>query len=256
MNRIQKLFESGRNNILNIYFTAGHPTVEDIIPILTSLQSTSVDIVEIGMPYSDPLADGLTIQQSSKKALENGMQLNILFDILIQSKHEIHIPIILMGYFNQIYQFGVEGFLRKCEESCVDGLIIPDLPSSVFEREYKDMFAKYNISTSFLVTPETSDQRVLEIGEVSNAFVYVVSQSRLTGGTVHIEERHEAYLERLHSLLPNIPKLIGFGISDKESFDAACRYADGAIIGSAFIKFLDENGVGAISEFVKRIKGY
>ncbi|MTI33331.1 tryptophan synthase subunit alpha [Xanthovirga aplysinae] len=254
-NKIQEVFAS-KKNILNIFFTAGYPRLEDTTKILKLLQDQGVDLVEIGMPYSDPLADGPVIQGSSQVALNNGMNLKTLFNQLSQTKETIDIPIILMGYYNQLLQYGVREFCESCQKIGVSGLIIPDLPMEEYESEYKEMFKSYGLSFTFLITPQTSDERILKMDELSEGFLYVVSDSSITGGKREFNNRIQSYYERIGKMGLNNPILIGFGISDKKSYQQACQYSDGAIIGSAFIKAL-KNGKdldSSVRQFISSIR--
>ncbi len=242
MNRIEKLFEEKKSSILNIYFTAGFPNLTDTVTIIKSLEENGVDLIELGIPYSDPLADGTTIQESGNIAIGNGMSLKVLFEQLKDLRKESQIPIILMGYLNQVMQFGVEKFIKKCKEVDIDGLILPDLPVDVYEAEFKSLISSNDLSISFLVTPQTSDERIEQIDANSSGFVYVVSDSSITGGKSGISSQQIEYFKRLNNKSWKNPRLIGFGISDAQTFNTACTYANGAIIGSAFIKALKKGG--------------
>ena len=241
-NRIINLFNRKGGDVLNVYFTAGHPELNDTTSIITALDHQGVDLVEIGMPYSDPMADGETIQNSSQRALKNGMTLSLLMEQITTLRQSSNIPIIIMGYYNQMMQYGEERFLQEASEAGVDGLIIPDLPMDVYAKQYKNLFEKYNVTMSFLITPETSDDRIRMADELSNGFLYVVSKSSITGSSSTISDRQKAYFNHINSLDLNTPRLIGFGIHDKTTYDTACEYAQGAIIGSAFIRALEANG--------------
>lgn len=240
MNRIQSLFQTKKGGILNVYFTAGHPDLNDTVRVVKKLNELGVDLVEIGMPYSDPMADGETIQNSSQKALINGMTLSLLMDQIKVIREEVEIPIIIMGYLNQMMQFGEEEFLQKAQEVGVDGLIIPDLPMAVYEEQYKEMFERYNQTISFLITPETSDTRIRKADNLTTGFLYVVSKSSITGSSNKISDRQKAYFEHINSLNLESPKMIGFGIHNKDTFQTANVYAQGAIIGSAFIRAIEQ----------------
>lgn len=255
MNRLNKLFESKKEKILNIYFTAGHPQIDSLESILTCLQYSGVDIVEIGMPYSDPMADGETIQNSSEKALANGMNLKIMFEQLDKIKSKNNLPIILMGYLNQVLQYGMTNFLNDCQKAQVDGLIIPDLPMDEYESEYQKLFITKNISISFLVTPQTSNERILKASQLSTGFLYVVSRSSITGSKEKVQDQQFKYFKKVNSLKGDTPSLIGFGIHDKTSFNLVCPYANGAIIGSQFIRTLEENdaSIESINRFITSI---
>ncbi len=253
MNRInKKLQEKGK--LLSIYFTAGYPNLEDTVPIIEKLQENGVDMIEIGLPFSDPLADGPTIQESSTKALKNGMTTAKLFEQLKDIRKKIHIPLIIMGYFNPMMQYGVEAFCEKCAEIEIDGLIIPDLPVDVYHEDYKSLFEKYGLINAFLITPQTSDERIKYIDSVSNGFIYMVSSASVTGSKSTFGDIQQEYFERIHKMQLKTPQIVGFGISNAETFKAATNFSHGAIIGSAFIKFLDESGVEKIDEFVRTIR--
>ena len=238
MNRITKLFQTKLHSVLNLYFTAGYPKLNDTTIILEALQEAGADIAEIGMPYSDPVADGETIQQSNQIALDNGMSLKILFQQLEGMREKIQLPVILMGYFNPVVQFGIENFCKKCQEVGVDGLILPDLPMDEYYEEYKSIFDKYGIINIFLITPQTSEARIRRIDEISDGFIYMVSSASVTGKTSGITAEMEAYFNRVNAMKLKNPRLIGFGIKDHETFTKASAYAAGAIIGSQFIRVL------------------
>jgi len=257
MQRLQKLFARKQKNILNIYLTAGFPKLEDTVDLVLALEQAGADLVELGMPYSDPLADGETIQLSSSTALSNGMNLELIFAQVRKIRTQSEVPIILMGYLNQLLQYGVDNFLSVCQESGVDGLIIPDLPMDIYESDYKEKFEKYQQGMSFLVTPQTSDERISRADALSSSFLYVVSSASITGGSSSISAEQVAYFRRLDALKLKAPRLIGFGIHDKETFDTACLHGQGAIIGSAFIRAVSnaENPKLSASQFVKSILG-
>jgi len=248
-NRIKSLFENKPSEILNVYFTAGHPQLEDTGEIISALTENGVDLIEVGLPYSDPLADGTTIQDSSQKALANGINLNKIFEQITNVRKTIQTPIILMGYYNQVLQYGPEKFLNDCKNAGVDGLIIPDLPMDEYENDYLDLFEKNNLTISFLITPETSNERIKQADTLSSAFIYVVSKSSITGSAKGLDTIQKEYFQRIDALDLNAPTLIGFGIHDKETYSEACKHANGAIIGSAFIRALE--GEGTISNKVK-----
>jgi len=254
-NRIENTFRE-KKNILNVYLTAGFPALGSTIEIVQELEKNGVDMVEIGMPFSDPLADGPTIQHSSEVAIKNGITLNLIFSQIEEIRKTVQIPIILMGYYNQMLQYGVEAFARKANEVGVDGLIIPDLPLDIYQKEYKTLFNQYDLKMSFLITPQTTDKRVLEIAKESSAFLYVVSSYSITGGKSKIEQKQIDYFKRIINLDLPTPKLIGFGISNKQTFDTACQYSEGAIIGSAFIKAIGQskNLAATIKQFITSIK--
>ncbi|WP_217604036.1 tryptophan synthase subunit alpha [Chitinophaga sp. GbtcB8] len=255
MNRIDQLFASKQTGILNIYCTAGFPALEDTLPVMTALQAHGADMIELGMPFSDPLADGPVIQDSSTRALQNGMSLKKLFAQLKDFRKNIHVPVILMGYLNPVMQFGIEQFLQQCAATGVDGLILPDLPMQEYEQEYRPLFEKYGLHLIFLVTPETSEARIRQIDALSKGFVYAVSSSSTTGKDKDMKGQ-QAYFERLKALQLKKPVLIGFGIKDKPTFDAACAYSNGAIIGTAFIKAVEnaKDLDGTIKQFIQSVK--
>lgn len=252
MNKIETLFQQKPNNILSIYFTAGYPQKNSTIPTLQELEQAGVDLVEVGIPFSDPVADGPVIQQSSQQAIENGMTLQLLLEQLTEAKHTIHIPIILMGYLNPIMQFGIEAFCKSAQEAGVSGLIIPDLPLELVEKEYAALFKKYGLLNILLITPQTSDERIHKIDAASKGFVYMVSSSATTGVKKDVSEEQVCYFERVQSLGLKNPKLIGFGIGDAESFKRACNFANGAIVGSAFVKALQQKKT--VSEFIQSLR--
>jgi tryptophan synthase alpha chain len=257
MNRINNLFQNKKSDILNIYYTAGYPNLNDTVQILEALQASGVDMVEIGIPYSDPVADGETIQNSGQKALDNGMTLHILLDQLIHiRKNGITIPILLMGYINPIIQYGEEAFLQKCQQIGIDGLIIPDMPIEVYQSIYKTFFEKYGILNTFLITPQTTETRVRQIDKITSGFIYVVSQAGTTGVKSEISNTQEDYFLKINNLNLNNPKLIGFGISNKTTFQKANQFAQGAIIGSAFVNLLSisKNFIQDIPTFIKSIR--
>ncbi|HSI70364.1 MAG TPA: tryptophan synthase subunit alpha [Gillisia sp.] len=253
MNRInQKLQEDKK--LLSIYFTAGYPQPEDTVSIIQELEKSGVDMIEIGLPFSDPLADGPTIQASSTAALKAGMTTNKLFEQLKEIRETVSIPLLIMGYFNPILQYGVERFCKQCSEAGIDGLIIPDLPVDVYSENYKEIFEKHGLVNVFLITPQTSEERVRYIDSVSNGFIYMVSSASVTGATSGFGEETTKYFERIAAMELRNPQIVGFGISDNESFLQATKFAKGAIIGSAFIKHLTADGTEKISQFVKSIR--
>ncbi|MBX9852011.1 MAG: tryptophan synthase subunit alpha [Cytophagaceae bacterium] len=254
-NRITQLFQQKKAGVLNIYFTAGFPNLEDTAQIIKSLEVAGADMVEIGMPFSDPLADGPTIQQSNEAALRNGMNMKKLFEQLKDIRKEVKIPLLLMGYLNPVMQYGVEDFCKKANELGVDGIILPDLPIEEYIETYKGLFESYNLSNIFLVAPNTSAERLKKIDQNSSGFIYIVSTDSTTGNTKDITQA-EGYFKKIQSSGLNNPTLIGFNINDHKSFNFACNYANGAIIGSAFIKALKEAKElkGSISNFVSSIK--
>jgi len=255
MNRLNQLFDSKKNNLLSIYFTAGYPELNSTLDIAAALEKAGADFLEIGFPYSDPVADGPTIQYSSEKALENGMNLHLLFDQLKDLRQRVNIPILLMGYVNPIVQFGVESFCKKAAEVGVDGIIVPDLPMYEYEALYSKYFIDNSLSNIFLVTPQTSEERIRKIDELSNSFIYLLSSSSITGGNLQVSVNIEDYYKRIKAMELKNPTIIGFGISDNKSFSKACEYASGAIVGSAFVKLLgNKNYLQKIPEFIKSIR--
>jgi tryptophan synthase alpha chain len=245
MNRLQQLFEKQQKGLLSIYYTAGYPNLTDTLDIAVALEDAGADFLEIGFPYSDPVADGPTIQASSKQALANGMTLAILFEQLKELRQKVQLPILLMGYVNVVLQYGVEEFCKQCQEVGVDGCIIPDLPMYEYEEMYQATFEKYGLSNIFLVTPQTSVERIHKIDSLSNAFIYLVSSSATTGSNLAVSAQATAYFERMANMKLKNPLVIGFGIADKATFDEANKYASGAIVGSAFVKALAEKDVRA-----------
>jgi tryptophan synthase alpha chain len=238
-NRINKLFQEKKERILSVYFTAGYPKLEDTVPVIQELANNGVDLIEIGMPFSDPVADGPVIQYSSLIALQNGMSIRKLFDQLKDIRQSVDIPLILMGYINPVLQYGVEAFCKKCKEIGIDGLIIPDLPLDVYEAEFKSVFEANNLHNIFLITPQTSEERLWKIDDVSTGFIYMVSSNSTTGAKTSVSDFQKEYFERVNSFGLKNPRLIGFGISNAATFENACQYASGAIVGSAFVKALD-----------------
>jgi tryptophan synthase alpha chain len=248
-NRLTALLKRKDKDLLSIYFTAGYPEINDTRVIINSLEEGGVDLIEIGMPFSDPVADGLVIQQSSEVALKNGMSINLLFEQLKEIRKKVSIPILLMGYLNPVMQYGIENFCKKCQETGIDGTIIPDLPLEIYEAEYKAIFEECSLSNIFLVTPQTSDERIRKIDALSTGFIYMVSSSSTTGVKQGVDEVQISYFKRIEQMDLRSKRLIGFGISDKKSFEKACSFANGAIIGSAFVQALGREG--AIAAKVK-----
>ncbi len=257
MNRIDELFNKKSQRVLNVYFTAGYPKLNDTVAILASLEQSGADLIEIGIPFSDPIADGPTIQESNGIALGNGMTLKLLLEQLEGFREKVNVPIVLMGYINPIVQYGIEAFCKKCEEVGVDGLILPDLPMFEYMEVHKPLFEKHGLLNIFLITPQTSDARIQEIDDNSNGFIYMVSSASTTGAKTGISDEQEAYFARVKAMHLKNPTLIGFGISNKETFDKACKNANGAIIGSAFIKAISQDGEMSknINEFIQSVKG-
>ena len=253
MNRINKVLEE-KNDILSIYFTAGFPEIEDTDKIILRLSECEVDMIEIGLPFSDPLADGPTIQESSTIALNNGMNTKKLFIQLKNIRKKTDIPLIIMGYFNPILQFGIEEFCKECELVGIDGLIIPDLPVDVFKENYQSLFKKHKLLNMFLISPQTSEERIHFIDKVSTGFIYMVSSFSITGAVNSFGKNQIDYFKRINGMNLKSKLLIGFGISNKDTFNDAVSFSKGAIIGSAFIKFLKNNKIQDIDKFVKKIR--
>ena len=253
MNRLTERL-SAEGKILSIYATAGFPQLKDTLQVLKELENAGVDLIEIGMPFSDPLADGPTIQESSTKALINGMTTELLFEKLKEVRNHLSIPLILMGYFNPVLQFGVEKFLKKAAEIGIDGVILPDLPLEVYEREYKDLFEAYGLSMIFLITPQTPERRIRQIEQASTSFIYMVSTSSTTGAQEGFNEESMEYFKRIEAMNLQVPTVVGFGISNASSYHQATSHSKGAIIGSAFIKALSNEGIEGISAFIKSIR--
>jgi len=239
MNRINKLFQAKNKNILSVYFTAGFPQLADTKPTLECLQANGVDLVEVGVPFSDPLADGIVIQNSSQQALRNGMSITKLFEQLSDMREKVQIPLVMMGYLNPIMQFGFERFCSECRRVGIDGMIIPDLPMADYINQYKSIAEKYGLEFIFLITPETSVERIREIDSQTNGFIYMVSSAAVTGTQSSFDTKVD-YFKRINAMNLKNPRLIGFGISNKATLDTVNQYSSGAIIGSAFIKALNE----------------
>jgi tryptophan synthase alpha chain len=256
MNRIDKLFKEKTDKILSVYFTAGYPNLDSTAGIIKALAYSGVDMIEIGIPFSDPVADGPVIQLSNEKALRNGMNLKLLFDQLSDIRAEIKIPLLLMGYLNPVMQFGVGKFCAECERIGIDGIILPDLPPLVYIEEYLDLFNRHNLYNIMLITPQSSKERILEIDELSRGFIYMVSSSSVTGSRQGFSDDQMSYFERVSKMKLKNPCLTGFGISDHNTFINASRFTRGGIIGSAFIKTLGKGGdsVMNISEFIIGIR--
>ena len=253
MNSIQKIFQEKDRNLLSIYFTCGYPELNDTNTVIKALEKNNVDFIEVGLPYSDPLADGPTIQDSSQQALKNGINLDIVFKQLMDIKATNKTPLVLMGYLNQMLKYGEDNFCQKVLACGIDTLIIPDLPMVEFENHYRALFDKYGLTNVFLITPHTSEDRIRKIDAYTNAFIYVVASASITGAKGEISPKQIAYFNRIKALNLQSKLIIGFGISDKTTFTTACSYANGAIIGSAFIKNLKTNGINAIGNFISSV---
>ena len=253
-NRITRLFKTKDKKILSVYFTAGYPELTDTRRIIIELEKNGVDLIEIGIPFSDPVADGPVIQQSSETALKNGMTLDLLFDQLKDIRKEVTIPLILMGYLNPVMQYGIGEFCAKCRETGIDGTILPDLPLEIYETEYKQIFEENSLSNILLITPQTGDERIMKIAAATSGFIYMVSSSSTTGVKEAVNNEQLSYFERIRSMDLQVNCLIGFGISDRLSFEKASRYAHGAIIGSAFVRALAAEGTleTKIKDFVRQ----
>jgi tryptophan synthase alpha chain len=257
MNKLDQTFRATKKAILSAYFTAGFPSLEDTQEVMKSLQEGGADIIEVGIPFSDPLADGPTIQMSNKRALENGISLNKILDQIYLIKDEIRIPVLLMGYLNPIYQYGIQKFCKDCRKAGVSGLIIPDLPILEFQLSYQELFDSFGLYNIFLITPETSEERIHEIEKISRGFIYMVSASSTTGARKGLTEEQITYFKRIREMKLRTPCLVGFGISDQRSFQIASQYTQGAIIGSAIIKVLGKSKDirKDIIAFIRSVKG-
>ena len=240
MNRINHLFSSKEKDLLSIYFCAGHPTLEGTAEVIKTLQDNGVKMVEIGIPFSDPMADGVVIQNAATQALRNGMSLKVLFEQLKDIRKTVTIPLVLMGYLNPIMQFGFEHFCKQCTECGVDGMIIPDLPFKDYQEHYRIIAERYNLRIIMLITPETSEERVREIDEHTDGFIYMVSSASTTGAQQNFDVQKRNYFKRIEEMKLRNPRMVGFGISNKATFKAACEHASGAIIGSRFVTLLEE----------------
>ena len=256
MNRIEKLFKEKKSGILSVFYTAGFPALGDTIAIAQQLEKSGVDMIEIGIPFSDPIADGPTIQQSNKVALDNGMTVKLLLDQVKEIRKSVTIPIILMGYLNPVLQYGVERFCKEASLAGVDGLILPDLPLDEYVEDFRDLAHRYALNHVFLISPTTSDERIRKIDELSRGFIYAVSSSSTTGAKGGFSSDQNEYFEKLKKLQLQNPFLIGFGISNHTTFSKACEYGSGAIIGSAFINLIKEskNLSEDIDGFIKSIR--
>ena len=256
MNRIDKLFDKEKNGVLSVYFTAGFPNLNDTVPVIESLEKNGVKLIEIGIPFSDPMADGPVIQASGSKALENGMSLRILFNQLSTVRDSVQIPLVLMGYLNPIMQFGFDNFCSEAKRCGIDGVIIPDLPFEDYLVNYKSIAEAHNLHIIMLITPETSDERIRLIDSHTGGFIYMVSTASVTGAKSSFGDENLAYFRRVNAMQLKNPRMIGFGISNKSTFDAACNNASGAIIGSKFVTLLQSEGTinGAVEELIEAIR--
>jgi tryptophan synthase alpha chain len=256
MSRLSELFARKKRGVVNVYCTAGYPHLNSTLQVMRALQANGADLVELGMPYSDPLADGPVIQASGSRALQNGMTIATLFDQLKDFRKDITVPVVLMGYLNPLLQYGFEAFCAKAAKVGIDGLIIPDIPMFEFEKEYGAIIKKHGLDFIFLVTPETSEERVRKLDDLSSGFLYAVSSSSITGSDKDFSPV-KTYLQRLQAMELKNPVLVGFGIKDKETFDAVAAYSSGAIIGTAYIRALEEgNDVeGATKKFLGEVLG-
>ena len=252
MNRIHTTLSENKK-LLSIYFTAGFPHLNNTVTLIEELEKNGVDFIEIGLPFSDPLADGPIIQASSKQALSNGMTTEILFEQLQNIRKTVKIPLLIMGYFNPILQYGVEAFCIECSKIGIDGLIIPDLPLEIYRAEYEPLFLKYGLSAIFLVTPQTSDSRILEIDAASSTFIYLVSKAAVTGGAGEFGPEQMDYFKRIAAMNLKNPLITGFGISSKKTFSQASEHTKGAIIGSAFVNFITNNKIEDVKLFIEKI---
>lgn len=254
MNSIKNIFQSKDKEVLSIYFTAGFPKLNDTSKVITELEKAGVDFIEVGLPYSDPLADGPTIQESSQKALQNGINLDVVFEQLMAIKETNKTPLVLMGYLNQMLKYGEDKFCQKVVDCGIDTIILPDLPMVEFENHYKQLFGTYGIKNVFLITPQTTEERIKKIDSYTESFIYMVASSSITGAKGEISQQQIDYFKRIKAMNLKSNLVIGFGISDHATFSKACEFGNGAIIGSAFINFLALKGVDKINEFVYSIR--
>jgi tryptophan synthase alpha chain len=256
MNRIDQLFREKKNNILSVYFTAGYPQLDSTCSIIRTLADAGADMIEIGVPFSDPMADGPVIQHSNETALRNGMTLKLLFNQLSNIRLEVNIPLLLMGYLNPVLQFGVDSFCMNCKETGIDGVILPDLPPLIYTEEFRSVFNKYGLYNILLISPQSSPERILTIDKISEGFIYMVSSSSVTGSKGKFSDDQISYFNRVNAMKLKNPCLIGFGISNRDTFRIAGKYSRGGIIGSAFVDILGQGGniEENIFRFVKEIK--
>ena len=255
MNRLDEYLKNKPNDLLSVYFTAGYPHLNDTVKIVQGLEKNGADLVEIGMPFSDPMADGPIIQKSSGVALKNGMSIRVLFQQLSDIREKVSIPLVLMGYLNPVFRFGMEKFCQHCKNAGIDGVILPDMPLEVYKKEYEDLLAEYGLYNIFLVSPTTSERRLRNILPASQGFVYMVSSSATTGDQIDVQA-HMEYLDRIRAIDPELPVLMGFGIDNHQKFRQVCAHANGGIIGSAFIRALEKEGPleDKIRAFMETIK--
>jgi tryptophan synthase alpha chain len=257
MNRISQLFETNPKSLLSVYFCAGHPRLEGTAETIRTLAANGISMIEIGIPFSDPMADGVVIQSASTKALRNGMSLNLLFEQLQHIRKEVQIPLLLMGYLNPVMRFGFERFCQKCSECGIDGVIIPDLPFKEYREHYQSTAERYGLYMIMLITPETSEERIREIDRHTSGFIYMVSSAATTGAQQDFDEQKQAYFKRIEDMRLKNPRMVGFGISNRSTFEAACRYASGAIVGSRFVSLLEEEGDAgkAVGRLIEAVRG-
>lgn len=252
MNRINQLFNAQQKNILSIYFCAGFPTLEGTVNTIKTLEQKGVQMIEIGIPFSDPMADGPVIQHAATRALKNEMTLKLLFDQLQGIRPQVQIPLVLMGYLNPIMQYGFENFCRTCREVGIDGVIIPDLPFKDYMEQFRPIAEKYDVKVIMLITPETSEERIRLIDQHTDGFIYMVSSAAITGAQKDFGMQKQAYFQRIADMELRNPRMIGFGISNKQTFEAASAHAAGAIIGSKFVTLLDE-AQGDVAQAIDRL---
>ncbi|SEF43039.1 tryptophan synthase subunit alpha [Parabacteroides chinchillae] len=245
MNRITNLFNTKKGGILSVFFTAGYPGLNNTAATLQALQNKGIDMVEVGIPFSDPMADGPVIQEAATQALRNGMTLRLLFQQLKEIHHDIHIPVILMGYLNPIMQYGFEAFCQSCADAGVSGVIIPDLPYADYMEDYKPIADRYDLKVIMLITPETSEERIRLIDAHTSGFIYMVSSAAVTGAQKDFDEKKQAYFRRINAMGLHNPRLIGFGISNKATYEAAVANSSGTIIGSKFVQLLKSEATPA-----------
>lgn len=255
MNRINNLFQNTPKNLLSIYFCAGCPTLNDTVNVIRTLERNGVRMIEIGIPFSDPMADGVVIQNAATQALRNGMSLRLLFEQLRDVRNHVQIPLILMGYLNPIMQFGFESFCQKCAECGIDGVIIPDLPFKDYMESYKPIADHYDLRVIMLITPETSEARIREIDVHTNGFIYMVSSAATTGVQKDFDTQKQAYFKKIQDMQLHNPCMVGFGINNKQTFESACAYSSGAIIGSRFVSLLNEFGGDAEKAIIQLKEG-